>query len=181
MKGAGAIIATAVVLLSIASTCSCFSSSAAFLPRAVSPLGSSMSTARMPAVRLAPATRAAAAARVGPRMAVGDLVELGNVQEIDQLPVGGVQSALKAALADGHKLIELEVPTTNRFKDQPLNVILQYNTRVCKASTPPAFLHCLWSDLGCIVAVHSGARAMLYPASRGVHRVPGQEGVRVCC
>jgi len=62
-------------------------------------------------------------------MAVGDLVELGNVQEIDQLPVGGVQSALKAALADGHKLIELEVPTTNRFKDQPLNVILQYNTR----------------------------------------------------
>lgn len=138
MKGADAIIATAVVLLSIASTCFCFTSSAAFSTRA-----------------FVSSTRAVgAAARVGPRMAVGDLVELGNVQEIDQLPVGGVQSALKAALADGHKLIELEVPTTNRFKDQPLNVILQYNTRVCKASSLHPHCCIVWSDLGCIVAVH---------------------------
>lgn len=67
-------------------------------------------------------------------MAAGDLVELGNVQQLDQLPVSPVQAALKAALDDGHKLIELEVPTTNRFKDQPLNVILQYNTRVLSPS-----------------------------------------------
>ena len=63
-------------------------------------------------------------------MAVGDLVELGDVKELNQLPVAPVQQALKAALNDGHRLIEMEVPTTNRFKDQPLNVILQYNTQV---------------------------------------------------
>lgn len=134
MKGGNLLVATAI-LLDIASPCLCFFPSTSFLPHSSSPLRTSIVSE--PARRHAATTAAAAA--VGPRMAVGDLVSLGNVQELDQLPVGTVQTALKAALADGHKLIELEVPTTNRFKDQPLNVILQYNTRV--SSPPPLSVH----------------------------------------
>jgi hypothetical protein len=63
---------------------------------------------------------------VSTRMAVGDIisVEWGVVSE--------VQDGIRAAMADGHRLLEVEVPTTNKFKDKALNQIYQANTEVAR-------------------------------------------------
>ena len=57
-----------------------------------------------------------------PCMAVGDVLTL------DWAEVSEVQDGLRNAIADGKRVIELEVPTTDRFKDAPLNRINEANT-----------------------------------------------------
>ena len=59
---------------------------------------------------------------MAPSMAVGD------VQTLDWADVKEVQEGLKACMADGNRVIELEVPTTDRFKDAALNQIYKANT-----------------------------------------------------
>lgn len=55
-------------------------------------------------------------------MAVGDILRL------DWADVSEVQEGVRKALADGKRVIELEIPTTDRFKDTPLNRINEANT-----------------------------------------------------
>ena len=58
------------------------------------------------------------------KMAVGDVISL------EWALVSEVQEGIRAAMADGNRLIEVEVPTTNKFKDKALNQIYQANTEV---------------------------------------------------
>lgn len=55
-------------------------------------------------------------------MAVGDILRL------EWADVSEVQEGVRSALADGKRVIELEIPTTDRFKDTPLNRINEANT-----------------------------------------------------
>lgn len=77
-------------------------------------------------------------------MAVGDIisVEWGVVSE--------VQDGIRAAMADGHRLLEVEVPTTNKFKDKALNQIYQANTEyareLVRMFTQPAQLRMVFPD-----------------------------------
>ena len=52
----------------------------------------------------------------------------GAVLEIEWAGVSEVKEGLKQCMADGHRVIEVEVPTTDRFKDAALNQIYQANT-----------------------------------------------------
>jgi hypothetical protein len=55
-------------------------------------------------------------------MAVGDVLQL------EWAEVSEVQEGVRNALADGKRVLELEIPTTDRFKDTPLNRINEANT-----------------------------------------------------
>mmetsp|Transcript_26227 Transcript_26227/g.62375 ORF Transcript_26227/g.62375 Transcript_26227/m.62375 type:complete len:312 (-) Transcript_26227:102-1037(-) len=78
------------------------------------------------------------------RMAAGDTVQ------VLYNDVGQVQEGLAAAIADGCQVIELEVPTTNRFKDAALSQIYQANTifarEVVRMFTQPAELCMVFPD-----------------------------------
>lgn len=66
-------------------------------------------------------------ARRGPALA-GPSMAVGAVLEIEWAGVSEVKEGLKQCMADGHRVIEVEVPTTDRFKDAALNQIYQANT-----------------------------------------------------
>jgi hypothetical protein len=55
---------------------------------------------------------------------------VGDVISLDWAAVNEAQEGIRAAMADGNRLIEVEIPTTNKFKDKALNQIYQANTEV---------------------------------------------------
>eukprot|EP00291_Cryptomonas_curvata_P000045 CAMPEP_0172189496 /NCGR_PEP_ID=MMETSP1050-20130122/22555_1 /TAXON_ID=233186 /ORGANISM="Cryptomonas curvata, Strain CCAP979/52" /LENGTH=295 /DNA_ID=CAMNT_0012864195 /DNA_START=112 /DNA_END=996 /DNA_ORIENTATION=+ len=78
------------------------------------------------------------------RMAVGDIISL------EWGAVSDAQEGIRAAMADGHRLIEVEVPTTNKFKDKALNQIYQANTEyareLVRMFTQPGQLRIVFPD-----------------------------------
>ena len=53
---------------------------------------------------------------------------VGQILELDAANVAQVQAGLKQCMAAGNRVIELEVPTKDRFKDAALNQIYEANT-----------------------------------------------------